>query len=128
MTNVGERIKPQYTYTAQLGSGEPKPIAVRDGHPIGPSRYAKPGRENLNSPKTIAIRDGRSSATIAVRGVFREQNDYFNRRGTRSCFLDICRGVIWSLFLNRLKHKNNIHQPTRVGAAVETIPGVLETL
>ncbi|KAD4386150.1 hypothetical protein E3N88_26319 [Mikania micrantha] len=82
MTNVGERIEPQYTYTAQLGSGEPKPIAVRDGHPIGLSRYAKLERDNLNSPKTIAIRDGRSTSTIAVRGVFREQNDYFNHRGS----------------------------------------------
>ncbi|KAD5960497.1 hypothetical protein E3N88_11969 [Mikania micrantha] len=59
---------------------QPRPIAVRDGHPIGPSRYAKPERENLNSPKTITVRYDRSSSTTAVRGVFREQNDYFNLR------------------------------------------------
>ena len=62
---------------------QPRPIAVRDGHTMGLSRYAKLKRENLNSPKNVAVRDDRSSSTIAVRGVFREQNDYFNHSGTR---------------------------------------------
>ncbi|KAD7479750.1 hypothetical protein E3N88_02886 [Mikania micrantha] len=44
---------------------QPKPIAVRDGHTIGLSRYAKPERENLNSPKNVAVRDDRSSYTTA---------------------------------------------------------------
>ncbi|KAD3641598.1 hypothetical protein E3N88_30822 [Mikania micrantha] len=56
-----------------------------------PSRYAKPRQENLNSPKSIAVRDDRSSSTIAIRGVFREPNDYFNHRATRYCFLAIRR-------------------------------------
>ncbi|KAD4585109.1 hypothetical protein E3N88_22710 [Mikania micrantha] len=73
---------------------KPRSIAVRDGHTIGLSRYAKLKRENLNSPKNVAVRDDRSSATIAVRGVFREQNHYFNRRGTRRCFLCSLRGEI----------------------------------
>ncbi|KAD4887985.1 hypothetical protein E3N88_20058 [Mikania micrantha] len=72
----------------KLGSlGSTETIAVRDGHLTGPSRYAKPGRENLNSPKSIAVRDDRSSSTSAVRDVFREPNEYFNHRGMRWYFL-----------------------------------------
>ncbi|KAD5316747.1 hypothetical protein E3N88_16693 [Mikania micrantha] len=71
----------------------PRPIAVRDGHPIGLSRYAKLERENLNSPKTIAVRDDRSTSTIAVRGVFREQNDYFNHRAISKTFLKSIEGL-----------------------------------
>ncbi|KAD3068021.1 hypothetical protein E3N88_35901 [Mikania micrantha] len=63
-----------------------------------PSRYAMGtqlslrgtrslGGRNLNSPKRVAVRDDRSTSTTAVRGVFREQNDYFNHHGTRRSFL-----------------------------------------
>ncbi|KAD4983175.1 hypothetical protein E3N88_19846 [Mikania micrantha] len=66
---------------------QPKPIAVRDGQSIGLSRYAKLERGNLNSPKSVAVRDDRSFSTIAVRYVFREPDDYFNHRVSRSFFL-----------------------------------------
>ncbi|KAD4889197.1 hypothetical protein E3N88_21273 [Mikania micrantha] len=87
---------------------QPKPIAVRDGKSIGLSRYAKLERGNLNSPKTIAVRDDRSSATIAVRGVFREQNDYFNHRGTRRCFFGRCRGTRQA-YNRRKSYKSNVN-------------------
>ncbi|KAD6453819.1 hypothetical protein E3N88_08525 [Mikania micrantha] len=45
---IGSKLR-NWAYWAQ-----PRPIAVCDGHPNGPSRYAKPRRENLNSPNPIA--------------------------------------------------------------------------
>ncbi|KAD4887875.1 hypothetical protein E3N88_19946 [Mikania micrantha] len=94
-----------------MSSKLPSPIAVRDGQLIGPSRYATLERENLNSPKSIAVRDDRSSSTIAVRGVFREPNDYFNHRATRSYFLGSRRA--------RPRHHHHLERPV---AAVEAIP------
>ncbi|KAD3640776.1 hypothetical protein E3N88_29999 [Mikania micrantha] len=63
------------------------------------SRYAKPRRENLNSPKSIAIRDDRSSSTIAIRAL----------EGLRQT-----RSIIYHL--------------ERFGTAVEAIPEVLEAI
>ncbi|KAD4889226.1 hypothetical protein E3N88_21299 [Mikania micrantha] len=70
----------------------------------------------LNTPKSIAVRDDRSSSTIAIRGVFREQNDYFNHRATRGTVFVRCRGVL-RIINQRL---------ARLVAAVEEISGVLE--
>ncbi|KAD2392790.1 hypothetical protein E3N88_39767 [Mikania micrantha] len=92
----------------------PRPIAVRDGHQFGPSRYAKPERENLNSPKRVAVRDDRSSSTTAVRGVFREQNEYFkHREAPFEAFGD------WS------ELRSTIHHRERPRVAVRVIPDLL---
>ncbi|KAD0683022.1 hypothetical protein E3N88_43859 [Mikania micrantha] len=101
---------------------QPKPIAVRDGRAIGLSRYAKLERGNLNSPKNVAVRDDRSSSTTAVRGVFREQNDYFKRRDTRRRFLCSLRGEIEGLRL-----KSTVSTPYSRFAAFQQYLGLLQT-
>ncbi|KAD2804137.1 hypothetical protein E3N88_37514 [Mikania micrantha] len=98
---------------------QPKPIAVRDGKSIGLSRYAKLERGNLNSPKTIAVRDDRSSATIAVRGVFREQNDYFNHREGA---IIITREAPLKPLRTQSKLESTILHFERLKATVETSP------
>ncbi|KAD4586178.1 hypothetical protein E3N88_23779 [Mikania micrantha] len=78
-----------------------------EGESVTPRNF-QPELENLNSPKSIAVRDDRSSSTIAVRGVFREKNYYFNRRATRSYFLDSCRGTRRA-YLRRNLYKTKIN-------------------
>ncbi|KAD4586364.1 hypothetical protein E3N88_23965 [Mikania micrantha] len=73
---------------------QPRPIAVRDGHPLGLSRYAKLERGNLNSPKGVAVRDDRSTSITTVRGMIREQKLIFYSPRYAEILFGRCRAIL----------------------------------